>query len=152
MAISVVDPVIGWRQVGNLINSFSPSIQLQAKMLKSWMSQVLGNPDIQVVPFDRLSSSEVVIADAACTLYAIFAKKTTATATFTKATDSASASSDTAAEIVIKMAGALRYQALCFFNGLAMANGITMQGNTTADGGTGSSTDGANGFVILGRP
>lgn len=152
MAIAVVDPVLAWRRISTLLHSFSPSLQLQAQMLKSWLSQQLGNPDLQVVAFDRLSSSEVVIADAACKLYAIFAKKVTATATFTKATDSATTSSDTAAEVVLKMAGANTYYASLFLNGLAMASGITMQGNTTADGGTGSALDGANGFVILGAP
>lgn len=152
MAISVSDSINAWRKVGAAIHSMSPSVQLQMTALKSWLSQQLGNPDLQFVPFDRLSSTEVVIADAACKLYAIVARKITATATFTKATDSATASSDTAAEYVVKMAGAETFYALLFPNGMAMASGITMQGNTTADGGTGSGTDGATGFVLLGAP
>lgn len=151
MALSTQDPVLAWRRVANAILSMSPAVQAQMAALKSWLTQQGGNPDLQFVPFDKLTSTETVIADAACKLYAICTSKATATATFTKATDSATTSSDTAAEVVMKEAGASSSNALIYPQGLAMANGITMQGNTTADGGTGSGADGASGFVLLGE-
>lgn len=150
MAISTQDPVLVWRRVANYMQSFRPSIAAQLKALKSYLATQGGNPDLQLVPFSALSSTDVVIADAACKIYAVVLNKATATATFTKATDSASASSDTAAEYVIKSAGVGNQHALIFPTGAAMASGVTMQGNTTADGGTGSGADGADGFVLLG--
>jgi hypothetical protein len=157
MSVPVQDPVLAWRKVlnacasaQNSVGGLNPGARQVLMALKSWLIQQGGNPDLAVIPFDKLSSSEVVISAEACTLYAIVAFKDTATATYTKATDHATTSSDTAAEVVLKMAGARRSHVALWLNGLAMAAGITMQGNTTADGGTGSSTDGAAGFCIIG--
>jgi hypothetical protein len=147
--ISVQDPVLAWRRIANYMHSFSPDSQAILKALKSYLVQHGSNPDLEVVPFDELSDTDVVIADAASKLFAIVLKKDTTTATFTKATNHASASSDTAADIVIKSA-TVGEHVLVYPRGEAFATGITMQGNTTADAGTGSGTNGCKGFAIIG--
>ncbi len=127
----------------------SPVVQRQLKAFFEIMGQLKGNPNLLVVEFDELTSTETVISDAACKLYGIYYSKDTATLTFSKITDHASASSDTAAEYVIQQL-AIGDMWLGLPNGVALANGLTMQGNTTADGGTGSASNGARGFVIVG--
>jgi hypothetical protein len=151
MAISTQDPVLAWRRVANAMHSLKPSTQLVLRAIKSWLVQQGSNPDLQFVPFDYLSASETVIADAAHKVYVLVLQKhNTATATFSKYTDSATTSSDDSADLVIKQ-NVAKSEAVLFFNtGLAMANGGTMQGNTTASGGTSSGADAANGFVLLG--
>lgn len=151
MALSTQSAPLPKRRAGNWITGFGkPFLQGAYKWLFSWFAQFAGSPDLQIVEFAALSSTEVVIADAACRLYAIFLMKATATATYTKATDNATTSSDADSEVRIKQAGAGNETLAAWPQGLAMANGITMQGNTAPSTGTGSGADGANGFVVLG--
>ncbi len=151
MALSTQSAVLAKRRAGNWVSGFGkPFTQGALKWFWSWISQFAGNPDLQIKEFAALSDVEVVIADVACKLYALILAKATATATYTKATDSATTSSDASSEIRIKQAGAATETVLFYPQGLPMASGITMQGNTTAGGGTGSAADGANGFAIVG--
>lgn len=152
MAISTQAGVKAWRRVFNWAggqSDFPAVIALQLKAFKSFLSQQGGLPDLEFVPFAALSSTDVVIADAACKVYAIVTTKATATASWFKLTDHATTGSDTAPEIGTKHAY-IGTQIQLFPKGLAMANGVTLQGVTTADGGTGSSTDGMSGFVLIG--
>lgn len=151
MSLSVQDIVSAKRRYLNAPTLDAGSFQLSMAFF-SWLAQQRFNPDLQVVEFGPLSSSEVVIADAPCKIYAIVQKCPTSTATFTKGTDSATTSSDADSEYRQKMEGANRTKAEFFPTGLPMANGFTMQGNTTASGGTGSGTNGASGVVLLGNP
>jgi hypothetical protein len=148
MSISVQASVLAWRRVSNYVQNADPEVQLQLKAFKEWLCQHKGNPDLEFIPFDELSDTDVVLADAAATLYCAVFIKDTATATFSKLTDHDSASSDTAADVVVKGA-AIGAQVLTWGSGLALATGLTAQGNTTADGGTGSGTNGAKGFVLI---
>ena len=150
-AIATVDPVLAWRQIANMLHSFTPDSQAAMKALKSYLVQHGGNPKLQVIAFDELSDTDVVIADASSKLFALVLKKDSTTATFTKATNHASASSDTAADIVVKTAH-VGEVVLTFPKGEPFATGITMQGNTTADGGTGSASNGCKGFAVIGDP
>lgn len=152
MALSLQSAVLAKRRALNWVTAIGqkPFSQGAMKWFWSFQAQFLGSPDMQIVEFAALSSTEVVIADAACRLYGLVLYKATATATYTKATDSATTSSDADSEIRVKQAGAATEAVLIFPQGLAMANGITMQGNTTPSGGTGSAADGGNGFAILG--
>lgn len=123
--------------------------QRQLKTFFETMSQIKKNPNLVLIPFDELSSTEVVISDAAATLYAAYLQKDTATLTFSKITDHATTSSDTASDFLFPSAK-VGDELHTYVNGFALANGATMQGNTTADGGTGSASNGAKGFLILG--
>jgi uncharacterized protein YuzB (UPF0349 family) len=136
--------------------NISPEVQRQLKTFFETLGQLKGNPDLAIVEFDELSDTDVVIADAACKLYGLYLQKDSSTATFTKLTDDASTSSDTAADFVLKSpatgAAALPTDRFVAFpSGFALANGATMQGNTTADAGTGSASNGEKGFAIIGN-
>ena len=132
------------------VNSVSPEVQVQISTFFQTLGQLKGNPDLAIVPFDEASSTEIVIGDAAAgKLYAIYLRKDTATSSFFKLTDHASASSDTAADFVINSAR-IGDQFISWPSGWAFANGLVAQGNTTADAGTGSGTDGPKGFAIIG--
>lgn len=151
MAIALQDPVLAWRRVTNAVQSFKPSTQLLLKAAKSWLVQQGSNPDLQFVPFGLLDDTETIVADAACKLYALVLKKAnTATATFSKATDSATTSSDASSELRIWQNVAKSEVVLFANTGIAFANGITMQGNTTAGGGTSSGANAASGFALIG--
>lgn len=160
MALSVQDFTLAWRRVGNYMNGGSssapglkPAVIQALVALKSYLATqgVPLLPDLQIVPFDELSSAEVVICTDPCKLFAVVLIKDTATATYSKVTDSATTSSDADSEFRIKQSAV---DQVIFENptGQAFANGITMQGNTTPSGGTGSASDGAKGFAIIGRP
>lgn len=148
MALSLVEILKAKRRALN--QTVKPSIQGFIKWFFEYMSQFAGNPNLQIKEFAALSSTEVVIADAACKLYGLVLRKATATATYTKLTDSATTSSDADSEFRIKQAGVDQTMALMFPDGVPFASGITMQGNTAPSTGTGSAADGGNGFAILG--
>jgi hypothetical protein len=127
----------------------SPEAQRQLKTFFETLGQLKGNPDLAVVEFDELSDTDVVLADAAAKLYFVYLQKDTATASWSKITDHASTASDAASELRFKTAR-IGDECIAYPSGLALANGATAQGTTTADGGTGSASDGAKGFVIIG--
>lgn len=151
MAIATQDPVLAWRRVRNAVLSFKPSTQLLLMAFKSWLIQQGNNPDLQFVPFAALAATETVVADAACTLYALVLRKAnTATVTYSKLTDSATTSSDADSEVRIPQNVAKSEAVLIFNTGFALASGATMQGNTTPSGGTSSGANAADGFALIG--
>lgn len=150
MALSLQDPVFAKRRFLRAIPVQAQSSMYQVSMtLLSWLMQFGGKPDLQVVEHDLLSSTEVVIADAACSALAWIQRKATATATYSKATDSATTSSDADSEYRIKLAGVNNVVATVWPKGAAFASGITCQGNTAPSTGTGSGADGAVGVWLL---
>jgi hypothetical protein len=136
-----------------LAETRKPKVQAILKAFWSYHDQHKRDPDLQFVPFVTLgSAADVVIADAACKVYLIFivSPAASSTATFVKGTDSATTGSDTASELVQKVAGAAT-EILAYFDGFSMASGFVLEAHTTADGGTGSSAaDRANGWVVIG--
>jgi hypothetical protein len=149
MALSTQNIVLAKRRALNNQAGVTPGAQAALKALFQYLAQHKGNPDLQVKEFALLDDTERVIADVACRLYALVFYKATATATFSKATDSATTASDAASELRFWQ-NAIGYQVVTWPDGLAFANGITMQGNTTANGGTSSGANAALGFAILG--
>jgi hypothetical protein len=160
MALATQDFLLAWRRIGNFANGGSTAnpglksaLVQQLAALKSFLA-TQGSPavpDLQVVAFDELSSSEVVICSDPCKLYAIVLIKDTATATYSKLTDSATTSSDADSEFRVKQV-AIDQVILVNPAGWSFASGITAQGNTTPSGGTGSASNGAKGFAIIGAP
>jgi hypothetical protein len=150
MSLSLQDPILAKRRLFH-----APVVSEQASLWQlsmaffSWLMQQGGRPDMQVVEHDALSSTDVVIADAACNLLAWLMTKATATATFSKATDNATTGSDAASDLRVWLSGVDNVVGLFYPKGQPFANGITLQGTTTADGGTGSGDDGATGVVLL---
>jgi hypothetical protein len=124
-----------------------------AKQLKAFFESLglLGaQPTLAVVEFDELSDSEVVISDTACKLYGVYMSKDTTTLSFSKLTDHASTASDAASEFRWPQ-DAAKDEFHAYPRGFALASGATMQGTTTANGGTGSSSNGARGFCLIGE-
>lgn len=157
MAISVQDQVKAKRRAFNALRviGLGASASQALSTLLQELSQKLGNIQLQVQEFDLQTSaaSDSVIADAACKVYGIFTRKTNATAAWLKGSDSASASSSTAAEWMAKLAVATSDTAALFPQGFPMANGFTLGSDTTASGTTNSTAgDGPKGFVIIGAP
>lgn len=148
MAISTQDIVFAKRRFFHAVN-LDVATKGLAMALFSWLAQQGGKPDLQVVEYGPLSNTDVVIADAACSIRAIIVHKTTATASYTKGTNHATTcSTDGTQDVSLKVADT-KYHGLFFPNGLAMSAGFTMQGNTTGTGSSGSSTNGASGVVLL---
>lgn len=120
------------------------------KVLFETLAQHKGNPDLQIVEFDNLTDTDVVIADAACQIYGIVLTKDTATAAFFKGSDATSVS-DTAAEIVQELNAANDEVVLAYPDGWSQGTAFEVHSDTTADGGTTSAAgDGPRGFIILG--
>ena len=156
MAISVSSAIKAKRLAFSLaktLNLGSSAHQALSTLFQE-LAQKKGNPDLQVVVFDLQTSAaaDAVIADAACTLYGIFAKKSsTATGAWLKGSDHASASSSTAAEFSQELNAANLEVAVVYPGGYAQGTGWTFGADTTANGSTNSTAgDGPKGFVILG--
>ena len=150
MSLSAQSIVLAKRRAFNY--DFKPSTQLALQALFSYLNQFKGGPDLQIVPFDNLTGTDAIIADAACKVYAIWLKKETTVAAFFKGSDHASVSSSTAPEIALRQ-NTIEEDLLIFPNGLALTTGLTVSSDTTSDGNTTSAAgDGATGFVILGNP
>lgn len=155
MAISTKSAFKAKREAFNVATLFGfSSSALQAlSTLFQELSQKKGNPDLQVAVFDLQTSaaSDAVIADAACTIYGIFVRKTNATGAWLKGSDSATTSSSTAGEWTHELNAALQEVASVYPNGFAQGSGWTFGADTTAAGNTNSTAgDGPRGFVILG--
>ena len=116
-----------------------------------------GNPDLQFGTITATSIDDAggqVVIDAACTLYAVYAKKV-ATATdvylviFDDATDDAGAGTD--GRVVIPFLAASEEGLWFSPDGLVMGTGVVAKAYTDFDGTSDSTdTDCPNGFVIVG--
>lgn len=150
MALSTQSAVLAKRRALNY-GFRKPFSRRIVKVLFETLAQHKGNPDLEIVEFDNLTDTDVVIADAACKVYAIVLTKESDTAAFFKGSDHASAASDTAAEIVQEMNADKDELVLAYPDGWAQGTGFTVHSDTTADGGTTSAAgDGAKGFAIIG--
>lgn len=150
MSLSLQDPVLARRRLFRSVPVQSQASMYQVAMtLLSWLMQFGGKPQLQVKEHGLLDDSETIIADAACSLIAWIQYKATATATFSKATNSATTSSDASSELRVWVAGAGNVVALLYPKGKAFSSGITCQGNTTAGGGTSSGADACTGVFLL---
>lgn len=136
--------------------------QLQA-FFQYWATQK-GNADLQFVPFLSTTIDDAtgqVLADAACTLYAVYGRKgtldqrTAGTETdsylviFDDATDDAGAGTD--GRVVLPFLVGSESRLYLDPSGVVMAAGVVAKAYTDFDGTTDSSAgDAPNGFVIIG--
>lgn len=146
------------RQKTYMINR-NPGIFYALKALFLHLAANKGNPDLQIVNVDGGATASdggntaaQVAANAACTLYAVYLKKTGSTATWFKATDNASTpTTNGGADISLVITTASDEVLLLFPTGHAMANGITYTEDTTATGSTlNLKANRIDGFIILG--
>lgn len=160
MALSLVDGVQVWTRVKNALSvaNANPGAQNALRVLREYVATQGGNPQLQFIPVNgTLSSSDggasasQVLADAACTVYAIYLKKSGSTETIFKASANATtAGTDGTQKYAISKAAA---GDVCevYPTGDAVASGLTVTENTSRTGST--LTLAANrfdGFVIIG--
>jgi hypothetical protein len=117
----------------------------------------LSNPDLQLVAFSGLETADVVIADAACKVHAIYMKKPAASTTnaWFKGSNHASAAAANGdfATFLVGTGGGGREYCPIYADGLPMGTGFTVGCHTTVNGNTKSNAaDAATGFVIIGAP
>jgi hypothetical protein len=131
-----------------------------ARILKALFEQfneVLGNRDLQFVPFQLVNAGDTVIADAACKLYFLVAIKPAGSTTdaWVKGSNSATAAAG-AGDVVLPMkgtGGGGKAQTLVFPDGLPLSSGLTIASHTTVNGTTRSAdADSSYGFAIVGGP
>lgn len=116
--------------------------------------QQLGNPDLQLVVLDFTANADIVVADVACKLYALYVKKpaASATAAWVKGSDHATVAA-ASGDIVVPLVAAGGGQEHCvtYNDGLQLAVGLTMASHTAVDGNIDSAdADSAAGFAIIG--
>lgn len=117
-----------------------------------------GNPDLflknidgNVGSSDGGNTASQVLVDGPCTVYAIYLKKTGATATWFKGTNHAStATTDGTEDFSYKLTTAAEEDLFLFPTGHALSTGLTITTNTTATGSTLSLlANRIDGFVIV---
>lgn len=148
MAISLEDIVKTKQRVRSVRVGFE--VDLYLKVL--WQNlNARNNPQLQYKAISDLGA-DAIIADAACSIYAIYLKKqATATGCFFKAADHASSAGTTASDVVHELNAASQEVLFVYPGGYAQGTGFTVGSDTTADGNTASTAgDGPNGFVLLG--
>ena len=159
MALSTEAANLVWQKAEAAQPDYKPSIKNILRALKAYLAQSKANPDLQ---FGSIISTSIdaaggqVVADAACKLYAVVAKKA-ATATdvylviFDDATDDAGAGTD--GRVVIPFLVSGEYGIWINPDGLAMGTGIVAKAYTDFDGTTDSTAaDCPDGFAIFGKP
>lgn len=166
MAITVESGNLAWQKVKAFIEAAgvgksNPGVVQAFKELKSYLSQHKRNPDLQFVPFtdaDVTGTDGVVIADAACTVYAFYVIKSgtsgtgTATDAFVKLYDNAT-NDATAADgrVALPLLAANDIEFYISPDGLPMAAGVVATSHTTLPAATDSTAgDAGPGFVLLG--
>lgn len=131
---------------------------IQSSLRAFWeQMEYLRHPDLKIKFFSGLDSADVVASDSACKLYALYAKKPTASTTnawlkISNHATTAAANGDVTLFLVGTSGGGLEYLPT-FCNGLPLGTGCTVGSHTTVNGNTKSgSGDGPTGFIIVGAP
>jgi hypothetical protein len=129
--------------------------QAQLRTLFSYLSQHKPGIELQFVPVSGLDSADVVVADVACRLYALFLRKPTSSATtaYVKGSDHASAQGANAelGIMFLGTGGGGQEACQCYPAGLMFGTGLTLDCHTTSSGTTKSdAADAPVGFAIVG--
>lgn len=143
----------------------NPLVYAQLKAFFQFWATHKSNADLQFIPFDGTDADAAggkVLADAACTLYAVFLEKgnlgneTDGTATdayiwlLDDATDDAGAGTD--GRIALPSLTVDEQSLYLSPAGIVMATGVVVKAYTDIDGVTDSTAgDAPNGFVIIGQ-
>lgn len=154
------------RQKTYMINR-NPGVFYALKALFLHLAANRGNPDLQIVNVDGTNlasdggnTTPQVVANVACTLYALYLKKLGATQTWFKLNDSASTvtgnGTDTmtfALNTTDQAGDTSKFEYLFLYpQGYSMANGLCVTEQTTATGTTQTlKANRADGFIIIGQ-
>lgn len=138
----------------------SPFAQAVIDQLFRYLSQHGANPDLQVIPFSAagvVATTGQALADAACKLYAVVAKKQATNSTdaylafFDDPVDDCDGATD--ARLSLGFLVASDEEIWLKKDGLPMAAGVVAVSYTDYDGTTKSAeADAATGFIIIGAP
>lgn len=145
------------RQKTFMINR-NPGVFYALKAFFLHLAANKGNPDLQLVNVDGTSmasdggAADQVIANAACTLYAVYLKKVGSTAVWFKVGDSATVAAGDGTDVLTHKLTTLAQEDLLLYpTGMAFANGISIEEDTTSTGTTRTlAANRADGFIILG--
>lgn len=162
MAITVESSNRVWQRVKNALLNGTGSNEASVRVLlelKKYLATFKGNPQLQFVSINGATSASDsgntasnVLCSGACTLYALYLKKTGATACWFKGSNHASTASTDGTQPIAETS-AVANDEICrvWPNGKALGTGLSITQNTTATGST--LTLNANrfdGFVIIG--
>lgn len=160
MALSLVDGVQVWTRVKNALSvaNANPGAQNELRVLREYMATQGGNPQLQFVPINgTLSSSDggasasQVLADAACTLYALYLKKVGAVETVFKGSANATTAATNGTQKYALAKTAAGDITLTYPTGDAVASGLTVTENTDRTGSTLTLVaNRMDGFAIIG--
>jgi hypothetical protein len=133
----------------------SPAASLALKALFMHLAQNRANPKLQFTVISGLESADKVASDSACRVYAVYAKKPTASTvdSWLKASDHATvaATAPDWAEKLIGTSGGGQEHANVFLDGLLMGTGFTLGAHTANNGNSKSLVaDAPTGFAIVG--
>lgn len=118
----------------------------------SWQSQFLGNIDLQTVEFGPLTTTNVVINGASCTLYAVIVNKPTAVLNVLKMTNNATTCTTNGGQDISISGNTIGEYVLLFGKGYTLSTGLTIQCNTTPTGSSAPSTaDQPSGVCVIGN-
>jgi hypothetical protein len=155
MALATLQTIAQIKQKARIDSARSPAV---AEALRSLFKHLEQNPkDLAYIPFTTSGGADVVIADAACKVYAIVLKKRpgSTTAAWFKASNHASAAAANG-DIVVALDAtvpATKPFALVFHDGLPMGTGVTIASHTTVNGNTDSqAADSQDGYFLVGAP
>lgn len=158
MSLSLENSNLVWQKVRIALDTLgADSVARGAfKALKEKLASVGGNPDIQFVPIINTEvddASGKVLADAACKLIAVFAKKTaTATDAYLSILDDATDDTGVATDVRVVLPFLEASHQVTFIdpNGIAMATGVVGKSYTDWDGTTDTSAgDAMDGFILI---
>lgn len=163
MAIAVESAVIARRKALNYLNSGTkgePFAAAVVDQLFRYLSSHGSNPDLQVIPFaaaDITGTAGKILADAACKLYFVYAKKaaTNGTDSYLAVFDDPVDDCDGATDARLSMGFLLASDSQVWAkkDGIGMAAGVVATAYTDYDGTTKSAAaDAQDGFVIIGNP
>lgn len=143
MAVTPVAAVLTKRKTMNWLvqNSpgFGPESRFLLQELFQTLAQVRGNPDLLFVPIDNSGTTDQVLADAPCKLYALVLKGGSSGGDYRSADHASSANSPTTT-IPVAATDPLVYITP---SGKAFATGLTIDF---------SAANAASGFAIIGAP
>lgn len=157
MALSLQDGIFVWQKVSKALAGANPGISQPFRELKTYIATQLGNPQLQFIPFTAeqiVTNTGFQAADAAGSLYALYAKgrRTTGTTSSFVALHAAADNSATTTTIVTTRFKAVgQAMGAVYPQGLAVETAFTLSGATTVGGSTESSAaDAADGFIVIG--
>ncbi len=157
MALSLQDGGLVWQKVAKALAGANPATASAFRELKTYLMTQGGNPQLQFIPYTAeqiTTNTGFQAADAAGTLYGVYAKgrRTSGTTASFVALHAAADNAATTTTIVTDRFKAVGQSfAAVYPTGLAVETAFTVSAATAVGGATESSAaDAADGFILIG--